>query len=93
MAGAARLPPGHIGHRVGRIVFGEDVKNIIVAGRAITPDRFEVIIVAECYLSDRFSLERNLVLDPAGIGRRCQRDDQHEQKQVTEFHDFLHQNV
>lgn len=90
MAGAARLTLCHLRHRIGWILFGHDMKDIVVAGRAVTANSIKMIVVAEFNLSVVCSLDIRLVLDPAGISGRCDENDENEQQQITQFHDTLH---
>lgn len=59
----------HVGHGVGRILLGDDVKNVIVASWTVIADGFhlQVSIVAELDLAYRVGLQINFIFYPASV--------------------------
>ena len=74
MAKTTGLTTLHLLHGEHRVLFGNNMKNIIVTGWTVFTDRFHLhmCIVAELYLAYRVSLQVDFIFDPATVKNRRQ---------------------
>ena len=84
MTGATGLTILHLSHGGRRLLFCNNVKNVIVASRAVFTNRLHLhmCIVAELNLAYRVSLQVNFVFDPTTIKNGWQSH----HKQNCEYH-------